>query len=183
MNRLPSPVSRLKEGEPGMSWRVEILPMLSEGPLFQQYDRQQPWNSPKNSAVADKVLRLYRCPSDPKGAESRETSYVMLVGPGTVGGTDAFGIRLTDILAGAANTILFVEAPDSGIPWAEPRDLTVDEFLAQIKSHKGGNHAGRIPAAFCDGSVHFIRADVSPDVLRALADPNHDKPIPASEWE
>ena len=164
-----------------MSWRVAILPYLDEAPLYQQYDPQQPWNSPKNSAVSDDFSTLTVARAIRRVSESRETSYVMLVGPGTVGGLE--GGRYFETAPGTSHTILLVEAPNSGIQWAEPRDLTIDEFIERVKSHKGGNHPGRILVAFCDGSVHFIRADVSPDVLRALADPNREKPTADSEWE
>ena len=53
----------------------------------------------------------------------------------------------------------------------------------RIKSHKGGIHRGCICAAFCDGHVEFIRDDVSPNVLRDLANPSREGLIDASKWK
>ena len=180
----PPAATAEKDGQPAMSWRVAILPHLEENQLFQKYDRKQPWNSPRNRAVADTPLLSYRCPNDPKGPRSRETSYVMLVGKGTVAGLPEKDRNFKYISAhsGASSTILFVEAPNSGIPWAEPRDLTIDEFIKRLKSHKGGFPGGCICLALCDGSVRLIRTDISPYVFRALANPSRDGPIDESEW-
>ena len=168
-----------------MSWRVAILPQLEHTGLFEAYDPQQPWNSPKNREATDVLLKTYRCPSDPKGAGSHETSYVMLVGRGTVAGLPEKdrNLKYIDAHSGAASTIFVIEASASGIQWAEPRDLTVDEFIERIRSHKGGNHRGVIAAAFCDGHVDFIRDDISADTLRALANPNRDKPVDEKLWK
>ena len=95
-----------------MSWRVAILPYLDQPAIFQLYDRRQRWNSPKNRAVADSRIPLYRCPSDPKSVASNETSYVMLVGKGTVAGLPEKDRNIDYISAhsGASDTILLVEA-------------------------------------------------------------------------
>ena len=137
----------------------------------------------ENQTIADVSIKLYHCPSESKGLESHETSYVMLMGKGTVGGL-ADKDRNEDYIAahsGAVNTILVIEAPNSGIRWTKPRDLTVDEFLDRLKNHTR-NHSGGFMVAFCDGHVVFMRADISPDVFRALANPNRDKPVNERLW-
>ncbi len=182
---LPASASTGKDGQPGMSWRVAILPYLDRRDLFHRYDRRQPWNSPQNRTIADAVIRLYQCPSEFKDLQSRQTSYVMLVGPGTIGGLDEKHRNLDYVSehSGTSDTILLVEAPHSGILWTEPRDLTVDEFIQRLKNHREGNHPGRIHATFCDGTVRSIREDVSPHVLRALANPNRLQAVDESQWQ
>ena len=181
----PPAGSTENDGRLGMSWRVAILPQLDRTDLFQQYDRKQPWNGSENRTVADAAICDYHCPSESKGPESRETSYVMLVGKGTVGGLPEKdrNSHYVHTHSGLTSTLLVVESRESGIHWAEPRDLTVDEFLARLKNGKGLNHSGGFFAVFCDGHVEFIRVTIPPNVLRALADPSRDKPIDASQWK
>ncbi len=174
---LPAPGGAEKDGQPGMSWRVAILPYLEPAGIYQTYDPQQPWDSPKNRALAGAAMpSAYRCPSDPKaGPGSDETSYVMLVGKNTVGGLPDGDRKASYVSghAGTSKTILVIEVPGSGIPWMEPRDMTVDEVLQRINSPNRGGHIGGVNVGFCDGSVRFIPYDVLARDLRAMADPDN----------
>ncbi len=46
------------------AWSARILPFLEQGPLFQQFDFQKPWNqSGQNAQASLSKLNVYRCPS------------------------------------------------------------------------------------------------------------------------
>jgi hypothetical protein len=76
----------------------------------------------------------FRCPSDSDAADD-ETSYVMVTGPNTVGGPSGSpGTRPREITDGLSSTILVVEVHGLKIPWTEPRDITLDELLARLRS-------------------------------------------------
>jgi prepilin-type processing-associated H-X9-DG protein len=176
-----------RKGQPAQSWRVAILPYLEQEHLYRQYDTTQPWNSPKNKALAAMMPSVFRCPSDPKGSPtSQETSYVMIVGKGTLGGLSEEGKRVgTDYVssrAGTGTTLLVVEIPGSGIPWMEPRDLTIDEVIERVKSSSRGGHSGGVNVVFCDGHVQFIRENVSPETLRRLANPDRKEPVSDTDY-
>jgi len=72
--------------------------------------------------------------------------------------------------------------PGADIPWTEPRDLTIDEIIKRIRSNNRRGHPGGVNVAFCDGHVNFIRENVSPEVLRALADPENKGQVDLSEF-
>ena len=117
---LPAPGGAKDDGQPGMSSRVAILPYLEPDGIHQTYDPRQPWDSPKNRALAGAAMpSAYRCPSDPKaGPGSDETSYVMLVGKNTVGGLPD-GERKSSYIsghAGTSRTILRDRGPRLGNP-------------------------------------------------------------------
>ncbi len=116
------------QGEPMHSWRVLMLPYVDEQALYDRYDFDEPWNGPNNRKLADEVAWAYRC----SGADDAMTmtNYVAVVGPRTVW-PGAEGVGKQDIPDGAATTIMLVEVADADIHWMEPRDLTMEEALAE----------------------------------------------------
>jgi len=159
-----------EDGRPMHSWRVLILPFVESSALYEQYNFDEPWDSPGNLALADLMPQVYRCPSDSPSLPS-ETSYAMIVGPGTMfDGRTVTGV--SRIMDGTSNTIMFVEATGSGINWLEPRDLDVEQLPFQINSPTGtgirSHHPGGVNVALCDGSVRFLPDTINPQTLKAL---------------
>lgn len=161
-----------EKGRPMHSWRVLLLPFLDgeAQALREEYDFEQPWDSPGNLALAGRMPRLYRCPSDETSPAS-ETSYAMIVGPGTISdGASATGME--EITDGTADTILLVEAAGSGINWLDPRDLAADQISYLVDDPVDGGIAGKHPEGahvlFCDGSVMFLDAMVDPEDVKSL---------------
>jgi len=159
-------------GRPKHSWRVLLLPFLDAEAqaLYEEYDFEQAWDSPGNLALAGRMPRLYRCPSDELAAGS-ETSYLMIVGPETI--SDGPGAtRMEEITDGTADTILLVEAAGCGINWLDPRDLDADVISYLVDDPVDGGIASRHPdgahVLFCDGSVMFLEAVVDPEDVKAL---------------
>jgi len=178
----PPAVITDKDGRPMRSWRVAILPYLEQRPLYDAYNFNEPWDSPRNRVLGDAVPPVYRCPSDGKPA-STETNYVMIVGKGTVGGLPNEAVRLSDITDGSSNTIMIVEVTGSGIHWMEPRDLSVDDIGRMINDGSGkwisSNHPSGVNVALCDGSVRFLSEQIDAQTLRSLILRNDGTPVPS----
>jgi len=159
-----------ENGRPMHSWRVLLLPLLDEEALYRQYDFDQPWDSPKNLALARKVPNCYRCPSE-SGAGQSDTSYVMVVGPGTFsdGPTSK---SIAEIRDGTSHTIAVVERSESGIRWTEPRDLNFEKMSFHVNDPAGegirSNHSGGANVSFADGHTKFVSEDIDPQTLKAL---------------
>jgi hypothetical protein len=167
-----------ENGRPMHSWRVLILPYLDERWLYQAYHFDEPWDGPNNRKLAAKPCAIYRCPSWDGDGASDTTCYVAVVGPDTMwpNGRSRKAEEITDALA---NTLMVVEAHDTGIRWMEPRDLTVEELLNLAGDQSGGR--GNCPheseshyqyalgwcGAFADGHIQFLNHMVSRDVLVA----------------
>jgi prepilin-type processing-associated H-X9-DG protein len=155
---LPPAAKLDKDGQPLHSWRTLILPFSDEPKLAKQIDLSEPWNSPHNQSALHKNLECFRCPSETNG-KNEETSYVAIIGPGTAW-QPGKGLKLRAIKDKPSETILLVEMKNSGIHWAEPRDLDLNALPAGITQANLlaslSNHTGGFNAFFADGSVQFI---------------------------
>jgi prepilin-type processing-associated H-X9-DG protein len=138
--------------------------------LYKLYDFDEPWDGPNNRQLADKMTRIYACPSD--STPSRvETSYVAVVGPETAWRGER-PVRASHIIDGMSNTILVVEVHNSGIHWMEPRDLHVTQMPLAINPQRGQGisslHPNGANVLFADGSVEFLPDNLDPETLRAV---------------
>ena len=73
--------------------------------------------------------------------------------------------KLMDITDGTSNTMMLVEVKNSGIGWAEPRDLDIGQPMALPP----GNHPNGNLAVFADGHTSFITKNVSTQTVRDVA--------------
>jgi hypothetical protein len=167
-------------GKP-MSWRVAILPYMEkmeQQALYHRYDSKQPWDSSHNRALGNTPVEFFRCPSDPDtAAHPTETNYVRIVGKDTVGGMPNEAVKTSDITDGTANTILVAEVSGLHIKWAEPRDVSVEEFMEIVARGHASFHGGGFCAVFADGHVDFISDSIDRKTLRALLLRNDGQPI------
>ncbi|MCH5377564.1 MAG: DUF1559 domain-containing protein [Planctomycetes bacterium] len=161
-----------EDGNPKHSWRVLILPFLEQRALYEQYNFDEPWDSPNNKIVGNTAIPAYRCPSDPSsGALPNQTNYMVVTGPNTVfnGGQAA---RMRDILDGTSNTIMVVETAGSGVSWSQPVDIDAGNVTfpvgARNPNSTGSFHPGGINVAMCDGSVRFVSNAIARAVWDAL---------------
>jgi hypothetical protein len=46
-------------GQPGLSWRVAILPSLGERELYARFRLDEPWDGPHNKPLLDKMPAVY----------------------------------------------------------------------------------------------------------------------------
>ena len=78
------------------------------------------------------------------------------------------GLKFRDMTDGTSNTLMVVEAnPENAVIWTKPEDLPFDE-------QDPGNGLGAIrpegfQAAYTDGSVRLIPADLEDETLRRLS--------------
>ena len=159
---LPSTI-RSKDGKPLLSWRVAILPLLGEEKLFQQFQLDEPWDSPTNKPLLARMPAVY-APFGPIEGSPDATYFQVIVGPGTL--SDLSASKAFDTTPdGGASTIMVVEAADA-TPWTRPTDLTYDPKKPLPKL--GGHFKDGSLALFADGSVAFIKKDIDEPTLRAL---------------
>ncbi len=169
------------QGKPMHSWRVVLLPYFEDDStrqLAEQYNFDEPWNSPHNRALAGAMPAVYRCPSDE--SNTTQANYAAVVGPQT-GWPGTHGINARDVADGTSNTIAVVEVANAGIHWMEPRDLTFEQAAQGINPRGAtacisSNHTDGANVLLFDASVHYLQNDIPPDLLRALLTANGGEP-------
>jgi len=158
-----------KDGRPMHSWRVLILPFMEQQALQQQYDFNEPWDSPRNQLVTSTVVPAYKCPSAP--GQPTETNYMAVTGPGTLF-EGAEGCSIAKIADGTSNTILVVEVAGTGVNWAEPRDLDAVTFSPPFSPPRpdaaGSYHPGGLNVVMADGATRFLSNSTDPATARGL---------------
>jgi hypothetical protein len=164
--RFPAAATYDKNGRPLLSWRVHLLPYLEHKKLYEQFHLDEPWDSPHNKKLIEKMPRVYRSTGSQLPGAGR-TNYVAFTGKGTVfeGKT---GLPVKEIPDGASSTIMIVEANDThAVIWTKPEDLPFDPEHPQ----RGLGDLWNKPifqAVFCDGSIHAISTKTDPAVLRGM---------------
>ncbi len=135
-------------GRPMHSWRVLILPMIEERKLYERYRFEEPWDSPNNLQVAQKMpplLRTLRNESKPGDTTDFLAVYDAAEADAQVGH-----------LPPDAPSLMLVEVPASGILWTEPVDLPLDELPAWQRNPSP--YESRL-GAWKDNSVRLISPD------------------------
>jgi hypothetical protein len=162
----PPAAIRDKDGKPLLSWRVAILPYMEEGDLYKQFHLDEPWDSPHNRVLIEKMPESYADISLKQLANEGKTTYQVPTGPKTVFHTNA-GTAIRDITDGTSQTILLVEVePQRAVVWTKPEDWGVD----MEHPRRGVDRDDRkiFVAARCDGSVHAVPTSIDEKMLRAL---------------
>ena len=149
---------------PPHSWRVASLPFIGELKLYEEYRRNEPWDSEHNKQLLHKMPKTYRHPSAPDGTTTR--SYIGVVGERAALGKTT-GRRMRDMTDGTSNTLLVLEVKTS-IPWTKPEDLTMgtgNGFLEDLEIP--GLESERLLYGMADGSVREMKP-IDMEELRKL---------------
>jgi hypothetical protein len=163
-SRLPPAVVYGADGRALHSWRVLVLPYLDEQELYDEFKLDEPWDSPHNLALLDRMPAAY---APPKGKVSKvplhHTLCHVFVGKGAAF-EGRIGLRYpAEFTDGTSQTILLIEAGEP-VPWTKPEDLAYDpdQPLPELPSlFKTG-----FRVAMADASRQFLTKDIPEKTLR-----------------
>ena len=166
----PAGYSADEKGKPLLSWRVHILPYIEHQELYDQFHLNEPWDSPHNKKLIDKMPAVFRSAAS-KAKKPGMTNYL------GVGGADGifvrpaaggkFGSKMRDVTDGLSNTIMMIEVPDKmAVIWTKPADFAPDK--KNPTKGLAGLHPDGFTAGFADGSVRFYSKEIDADTFRAL---------------
>ncbi len=155
-NALPPRMTVDTQGRELLSWRVFLLPYLEHGALYEQFHLDEPWDSPHNRTLIEKMPSVYADLEGRNVAPGQTRVQVVLTEGAAWFGNQNRSLDFSDISDGTSSTISVVVAPaDKSVIWSQPADLkpssendSNDDIIEQI-------FAGReqLPAAYFDGSV------------------------------
>ncbi len=179
-NNLPKPAIIDKDGKPLLSWRIAILPYIDQGPLYNRFKLDEPWDSPNNKELIKEMPLVFVCPEQTK-LEPFTTTYRVFTGPGALfeKGKDTGFAGVTD---GTSSTFMVVEAKES-VPWTKP-DAELEFDPAAVASLYGteGPHNDGFNAAFADGAVRFLPNSINANLFHDFVTRNGGEVIDPSRF-
>jgi len=168
---LPPAAKVDQDGNPLLSWRVQLLPFLEENELYDQFKLDEPWDSPHNFALIEKMPDVFAHP-DAK-LEPGKTIYLGVAGkqglfaPATFKEGKQAGRSFQTIIDGTSNSVMIVEAAaDKAVYWTQPEDLNIDQE-ADWQSWLLVRPGNMVVLGMCDGSIQSIPLP-SNELLKSL---------------
>ncbi len=185
---LPAQASSPPDHNHMHSWRLWTLPYLESSALYDEYNMDEPWDSPDNVKVVAqyRYANVLQCPS--YHSSTKGTHYFAIVGEQTTWPPDR-GRQFGEITDGTANTILLIEAPHKEIPWAKPEDMSFEEAVELLISSPTEEYGHEVNAGFfykpvrgihvtfVDGWTQLIELPISKAAAEALLTVDGGEPI------
>ena len=126
------------EGTALLSWRVQILPFIGMGSLYEKFNLDEAWNSPHNLTLLDQMPDVFESVNHPSNSE---TVFMAVGGKETIFPLISSKITNESISDDVRNTILFVESSSTrATAWTKPRDLafnSLDPFAGMKETGEG----------------------------------------------
>jgi hypothetical protein len=172
-------------GRPLLSWRVKLLPFLEQDLLYREFHLNEPWDSPHNQKLLDKIPWVYTCPyAEP--ADRLRAFFALPQGQGTLfspGGQ----LRLRSLNDIRPTTIILVElGAQDAVLWTKPGDFPGDAVklrtdFADQKKFGFGRQARLVATA--DAKIRQLPMDVDEGLLRAMFSADSpDEPLLEQLW-
>ena len=169
--RLPAIGNRNGPGNLLLSWRVHLLPYLGHQELYDEFRRDEPWDSPHNVDLLARMPDVYSDPTNPRLNWSGKTR---ILAPCSHGMLMDFSRKISDeeskmshMIDGPNQTMALLQVSEErALEWTKPDDwhfnaVSVNEDLA--------NGNARLIFALLDGSIHTAKAPLSAEFIKALA--------------
>lgn len=161
----PFPATKAADGTPLLSWRVALLPYLDQAELYSQFRHDEPWDSPHNIKLVERMPAVFDAITL-KPKRPSETCFQVFVGPNTIFHNGATR-SMQQMEDGTSNTLMIVDAANP-VPWTKPEDLVYDP--QQPLPALGAIVPNSILCLMADGSTQRIEfSGVMPEAkLRAM---------------
>ena len=151
---------------------MHVLPFMGKDELYQQFNLDEPWNSPHNLELLAMMPSFYTDYNGLRAGLPWKTRIQRPVGKGFILDPElsdqdpAKDIALKDITDGTADTVLVIQvAKSAAVPWTRPADWDGDSKKLIDDGEPGGK---QIWFTYADGSVDSLKTPVSAKFLNAI---------------
>ncbi|MCA9138191.1 MAG: DUF1559 domain-containing protein [Planctomycetales bacterium] len=163
------------QGNPLLSWRVHLLPMLGHRPLYESFKLNEPWDSPHNRSLIEKMPDVFCDPYDQ--LDETKTRYVRLTGPETAF-PEPTGSTMRSFRDGIADTLVTVSAgADKAVIWTKPDDIPYDAE-SPVGCLGDLSDTDSISYVRADGGVSVLSSSVPSDMFHAIVTPSGGERLP-----
>jgi hypothetical protein len=162
--------------KPLLSWRVHLLPYLNQESLYKEFKLDEPWDSPANKRLIDRMPKVYETPgaSLPPG----QTYYKVFVGYGAAFEPRQYTRFQESFSDGLQYTILAVEG-GAPVIWTKPEDIPFDRNKPLPDLSLAGNP--RINVLLADGTTRIINLErMPPQTIKHAIERNDGIPLGAN---
>lgn len=163
------------DGKPLLSWRVALLPHLDRHDLYDQFRRDEPWDSPHNRPLVARMPRVFGEGDEALDRAGKTRLRIMISSPGTFPQTpfilrDRHGRSRAHISDGSMFTALVLEMAEPTV-WTNPDE---PHYVpgGPLPAFGCPERDRRVHVLFADGSVRALRADNPPRAWEALVTSN-----------
>jgi hypothetical protein len=163
---------RFPGNDNGLSWRVHILPFIEYQDLYDQFNLDEPWDSPTNFALLDQMPECFKSPAGEELPPGK-TRFLRPVGngaaplPGEGEGEDQASFSFGMLTGGSSNTFAIVEVDsDYAVNWTQPSDYNFDPESPMAGLGNAQTTGGFVVAGY-DGSVMYLEPDVDPNAIKS----------------
>jgi len=171
------PTNRTQDdGTELQSWRAEILPFMDASNVADLIDPELAWDDPANQAAVNNVIPSFHSPRS-ADTDSPTTHFVAVKDPASIFSGEKISFAEIDSRDGADVTAIFLELPDSGIHWAEPRDVTISQAIDIIQNFP---EPSGIIVVMADGAVNTVSQSTSADDIKKLFLLDNGAPSPST---
>jgi hypothetical protein len=174
----PAVIRHPQTKQPLYSWRVALLPYLEQGDLYRRLKLDEPWNSPHNLPLLQRMPKVFQMPA--KMAEPEGMTYIQVfTGPNTPFNGEQGPRFPASFPDGTSLTILIAEARRP-VNWASPQDIVYNDRVSP-RSFLGTSSGTGTVVGMADGSSRVVGLAVSDETLRRAINPADDLPL-GPDW-
>lgn len=168
------------DGKPLLSWRVRLLPFLGEEPLYREFHLNEPWDSPHNRGLIERMPDVFRCPSQ-NSSPLGKTTYLRPIWMRDRKIVDYQAqLRIADFTDGLSETVMIVEVDDDhGVSWTKPDDFEWESL--PLQDRLALRHGSGINVLFYSGEVVWLQGVSDEDLVTFFTRNSSDMPRVANE--
>ncbi len=163
---LPPRMTISEEGKPLLSWRVFLLPYLDQQELYEEFHLDEPWDSPHNLKLIDRIPAAYQSRQFSNIPRGETLIQAPLFSGSAWDGSENKMLAFEEIVDGTSNTICFVMAPQNkSVIWTKPEDLKLraDTLVDDLFGEQESKYF-----AFFDSSIRTIERSTDEARLKSM---------------